>query len=63
MPERATWSAPRVYAVCARRKAAFQRIIWPDLELSWLVLRVKLLQVLLALDAVVPPTHSLLPPG
>lgn len=63
MPERATWSAPRVYGVCARRKAAFQQIIWPDLELSWLMLRVKLLQVLLALDAVVPPTHSLLPPG
>lgn len=54
--------APRVDTVCARRKAAFQQIIWwPDLDLSWLIPGVKLLQVLLALDAALPrsaPTHS-----
>lgn len=41
-----------VDTVCARRKAAFQQIIWwPDLDLSWLMPGVKVLQVLLALDA------------
>lgn len=50
--------APRVDTVCTRGKAAFQQIIWlPDLDLSWLMPRVKLLQVLLALAAALSPTH------
>ncbi len=50
--------APRVDTVCTSRKAAFQQIIWwPDLDLSWLMPRVKLLQVLLVRDAALSPTH------
>ena len=33
--------APRVDTACASRRAAFQQIIlWPDLDLSWLMPRV-----------------------
>lgn len=50
----ATCLAPRVDTVCAREKAAFKWIIWdPDLALSWLMLRVKLLRALLAPHAAV----------
>lgn len=46
--------APRADAVCARRKAAFQQIIWgPDLDLSWLMPGVKLLS-----QDLLPHTHS-----
>lgn len=46
--------APRADAVCARRKAAFQQIIWgPDLDLSWLMPGVKLLS-----QDLLPHTHT-----
>lgn len=51
--------SPRVNTVCARTKAAFQPIIWwPNLDLSWLRPGVKLIQVLLALDAALPQSAS-----
>lgn len=54
--------SPRVNTVCARTKAAFQPIIWwPNLDLSWLRPGVKLIQVLLALDAALPQSASLSP--